>query len=85
MSHNHNHSCSSEQNDHNHDHDHDHKNSSGVSDNLYVHIDLPNVRILNATDGSAAAKILKPWDKRLDETLVRLNTLFLLQVALLFV
>ncbi|GJJ08670.1 hypothetical protein Clacol_002889 [Clathrus columnatus] len=66
----HNHSCSNEHDhDHDHDHDHGHESSVGQSDNLYQYIDHSNVRILNATDDSNASKILKPWDKRLDETL----------------
>lgn len=61
----HNGHCSHEQ--HNHDHDHDHTPESTDSDNLYSYIDHPNVQILNAVDG---AKILKPWNQRLDESVV---------------
>lgn len=53
-----------------HDHDHDHAPEYSDSDNLYSYIDHPNVRILNAVD---EAKILKPWDQRLDESVVSTN------------
>ncbi|KAF8581067.1 DUF1000-domain-containing protein [Ramaria rubella] len=63
----HNGHCSNEHN-HNHDHNHDHEHSpeSSNSDNLYSYIDHPNVHILNAVED---AKVLKPWNQRLDETI----------------
>ncbi|KAF8518475.1 galactose-binding domain-like protein [Gautieria morchelliformis] len=61
MSHNDHGNCGDEH----HHHDHDHAPESANSDNLYSYIDHPNVRILNAADD---AKVLKPWDQRLDES-----------------
>lgn len=65
MSHNSHGHCNDEHQGH--DHDHDHTPESQGSDNLYSFIDHSNVRILNAVDD---AKILKPWDQRLDESVV---------------
>jgi hypothetical protein len=65
MSHNSHGHCDDEH--HGHDHGHDHTPESQGSDNLYSYIDHPNVRIFNAVDD---AKILKPWDQRLDEDIV---------------
>ncbi|KAF8958327.1 galactose-binding domain-like protein [Flammula alnicola] len=49
-----------------HDHDQDHDSANlGFQDNLFTHIDRPNVVALNA-DGNAA-DIIKPWHARLDE------------------
>jgi hypothetical protein len=50
-----------------HDHDHDHDTSDlGPKDNLFLHIDRPNVRAFNATgDGSV---VIKPWHERLEES-----------------
>jgi hypothetical protein len=67
MSHNGHGHCSDEHHDHDHDHDHDHVPESSTSDNLYSYIDHPNVRVLNAVED---VKILKPWDQRLDESVV---------------
>lgn len=65
MSHQHNGNCGHE---HDHDHDHDQPGTAGPQDNLFQHIDRSNVLALNATgDGSA---IIKPWNERLDETVV---------------
>jgi hypothetical protein len=56
---------------HDHDHDHDHgSSSSGPAGNLYEQIDHPNVVALNA---QAPAKICKPWNERLDDTIVSLS------------
>ncbi|KAF8510938.1 DUF1000-domain-containing protein [Hysterangium stoloniferum] len=68
MSHNHSHGngCSHEHHDHDEDHDHDHLSSSDANDNLFAFIDQPNVRILNSVQ---EAKIIKPWDQRMDETI----------------
>ena len=59
--------CSSE------DLEHEHGQDSGPQDNLFSQVDLVNLRVLNAIgeaatgDGSA---VIKPWDRRLDETKV---------------
>ncbi|KAG6911690.1 hypothetical protein DXG01_007940 [Tephrocybe rancida] len=53
--------------DESHDHDHDHDTSDlGPQDNLYIHIDRPNVAALN-TNGSGQ-EVIKPWHQRLDES-----------------
>jgi len=71
MSHNHNHGhCEDEHHDHEHVAD-----SGGNADNLYIYIDQPNVRILNAVE---ERKILKPWDQRLDEEVVSKRTMSLI-------
>ncbi|KAF9473749.1 DUF1000-domain-containing protein [Pholiota conissans] len=62
MPHEHHHGCGHESNDHDHDHD---DAALGYQDNLFQHIDRPNVVALNA-DGNAA-DIIKPWHLRLDE------------------
>lgn len=66
MPHEHHDGCGHES----HDHDHDHDDAAlGYQDNLFQHIDRPNVVALNA-DGNAA-DIIKPWHLRLDEAQVR--------------
>lgn len=53
---------------HDHDHDHDHPTSAGPADNLYEKIDHPHVVALNA---SQPANVCKPWNERMDESVVR--------------
>lgn len=53
---------------HDHDHDHDHPSETGPADNLYPYIDIQNVLALNLTDDAPGKAVIKPWDKRLDET-----------------
>lgn len=67
MPHEHNHShC----HDESHDHDHDHDSSDlGPQDSLYTYIDRSNVVALNTNEPGQV--VIKPWDKRLDETQVR--------------
>ncbi|KAH0587325.1 UPF0424 protein [Termitomyces sp. J132] len=67
MSHHHDHgNCGNES--HSHDHDHDHNTSDlGPQDNLYIHIDRPNVVALN-TNGKGQ-DVIKPWHERLDESI----------------
>lgn len=60
----HHHHCSDEGHD-GHDHDHDTPGELGAQDNLYAHIDLPNVVALNA-DGDGHS-VIKPWDQRSSE------------------
>lgn len=55
---------------HDHDHDHDHPSSTGPGDNLYPHIDMQNVTVLNISEDTSDNKILKPWHERQDETVV---------------
>ena len=70
MPHDHDHThCHDES--HAHDHDHDHESETGPADNLYPYIDLQNVAALNLTDDSAGKAVIKPWDRRLDEIIVR--------------
>ncbi|KZS99919.1 DUF1000-domain-containing protein [Laetiporus sulphureus 93-53] len=57
-------SCGDES--HSHDHHHDIPEAQGVRDNLYAHIDRPNVVALNADPGKGP-EVIKPWDQRLDE------------------
>jgi hypothetical protein len=67
MPHEHNHShCHDECSGHDHDHD---TNDLGPQDSLYSYIDRPNVVALNANQQGNV--IIKPWDKRLDESQVR--------------
>lgn len=75
------HNCSTEH-DHEHDHDHDdHSDATGPADNLYQHIDIANVALLNIADDAPVSSVIKPWHNRLDEALV--STLLLLLVLLL--
>ncbi|KJA13326.1 hypothetical protein HYPSUDRAFT_73060 [Hypholoma sublateritium FD-334 SS-4] len=62
MPHEHNDGCGHESHDHDHDHD---AAVLGYQDNLFQHIDRPNVVALNANGD--AAEIIKPWHLRLDE------------------
>jgi hypothetical protein len=66
MSHNHDHdhNCG----DHAHSHDHGHADTSGPSDNVFVHIDRDNVIALNST--GEGKQVIKPWNERLDEQVV---------------
>ncbi|KAG7089659.1 hypothetical protein E1B28_011319 [Marasmius oreades] len=62
--HNHSH-CHHESQDHDHDHD---TSDLGAQDNLFQHIDLQNVVILNASDDHGkGSDIIKPWHERLNE------------------
>lgn len=64
MPHDHHHDCGHESH---HDHEHD-TSDLGPQDNLYIHIDRPNVVALNALgEGSL---LIKPWHERLDESKV---------------
>jgi ABC-type Zn2+ transport system substrate-binding protein/surface adhesin len=69
MPHNHNDGhCGHESHDHDHDHSHA-ANDLGPNDNLFPHIDRANVIALNATgEGSV---VIKPWDQRNNEEVVR--------------
>lgn len=73
MSHQHHQDCGHEahDHDHNHDHDHDDPQNLGYQDNLFAHIDRPNVIALNA-EGNAA-DVIKPWNERMDETKVSID------------
>ncbi|KAF5327246.1 hypothetical protein D9619_004587 [Psilocybe cf. subviscida] len=57
---------------HDHDHDHDDPQNLGYQDNLYAHIDRPNVIALNA-EGNAA-DVIKPWNERMDEAKSQMQT-----------
>jgi len=63
MSHHHDGSCGHEHDDHDHDHN---TSDLGPQDNLFTHIDLPNVVAFN-TSGKGS-EVIKPWHERLDET-----------------
>ena len=66
--------CHDESHGHDHDHDHDdHPSSTGPADNLYQHVDLQNVAILNASEETAKNKVIKPWHDRLDETVASIQ------------
>lgn len=68
MAHNHNHGgCHDES--HDHDHDHGIPEALGPRDNLYSRIDRPNVVALNVESGHGP-EVIKPWDQRLDESVV---------------
>jgi len=62
MPHEHDDSCGNE-------HDHDSSEALGFQDNLFTHIDRPNVVVLNANGN--AQDVIKPWHTRLDESQVR--------------
>ena len=62
MPHEHHESCG-------HDHDHDSSEVLGFQDNLFPHIDRPNVVALNANGNPQ--DLIKPWHTRLDESQVR--------------
>jgi len=51
--------------------DHDSLDALGFQDNLFAHIDRPNVVALNANGNGDAQDLIKPWHARLDETQVR--------------
>ena len=73
MSHNHSHGhC----NDESHGHDHDIPEEQGPRDILYSRIDRPNVVALNSESGTGP-EVIKPWDKRLDETEVSYRISFM--------
>lgn len=55
--------------DESHDHDHDIPEAQGPRDILYARIDRRNVVALNADNGQGP-EVIKPWDQRLDETVV---------------
>ena len=65
MPHEHDDSCGHDANDH----DHDSSEALGFQDNLFAHIDRPNVVALNANGN--AQDVIKPWHNRLDESQVR--------------
>lgn len=67
--------CHDEDHDHDHVHDHDHPSNTGPGDNLYPHIDMQNVTVLNASEDTSSNKVLKAWHERQDETVVN-NTTF---------
>ena len=70
MSHNHSHGgCHDES--HSHDHDHDLPENIGPRDNLFLRIDRANVVAMNAEEPGKGPEVIKPWDKRLDEEIVR--------------
>lgn len=69
MSHQHDGNCGHESHDHDHDHDHDTTSDLGPQDNLFIHIDRPNVVAFNTT--GSGPEIIKPWHERLEETKVR--------------
>lgn len=48
------------------EHDHSHDEEGGSGGLLYSKIDLPNVAVLNSE--SPASNAIKPWDKRLDDS-----------------
>jgi hypothetical protein len=56
---------------HNHDHEHDLSFELGPQDNLFSQVDLQNVTVLNAA-GEEGSIVIKPWDRRLDETKARM-------------
>lgn len=68
MPHNHSAHCSDDA--HDDDHDHDHESETGPADNLYPYIDIQHVVALNASDETSPSSVIKPWDKRLDESTV---------------
>ena len=76
------HNCSTEhEHEHDHEHDHDdHSDATGPADNLYQHIDIANVALLNIADDAPVSSVIKPWHNRLDEALV--STLLLLLLLL---
>lgn len=65
MSHHHDDNCGHESHDHDHDHD---ISDLGPQDNLFIHIDRPNVVALNTS--GRGPDVIKPWHERLDETKV---------------
>ena len=78
MSHSH---CGDESHDHDHGggghHSHSPPPDAIPGDSLYGKIDLDRVRCLNEREDGAARKIIKPWDKRLDEEQVFIFAFFL--------
>jgi hypothetical protein len=60
MAHNHNHSCE-------HEHDHIHPDD-GEQNLLYSRVDRDRVEALNAVDPETGKNVIKPWDKRNDES-----------------
>ena len=68
MSHSH---CGDESHDHDHGegghHSHSPPPDAIPGDSLYGKIDLDRVRCLNENVDGSARKVIKPWDKRLDE------------------
>ncbi len=68
MSHNHSHGdgCHGES----YDHDHGPPEDVGHRDNLFSRIDRDNVVALNAEEPGKGPEVIKPWDKRSDETTV---------------
>lgn len=82
MPHQHHDGCGHEAHDHDHDHDHDDPQNLGYQDNLYAHIDRPNVIALNAE--GKAADVIKPWNERMDETKVNTQLIYVLTWACQF-
>lgn len=72
MTHNHDHGHDGHGHCHDemHDHDHDHPSETGLSDDLFSHIDTQNVTALNVNNEEPVSKIFKPWHERYDETTV---------------